>query len=38
MAALGFTGGLLHVVNHALFKSLLFLGAGSCCTPPARGN
>jgi formate hydrogenlyase subunit 3/multisubunit Na+/H+ antiporter MnhD subunit len=29
MAALGFTGGLLHVVNHALFKSLLFLGAGS---------
>jgi hydrogenase-4 component B len=25
---LGFGGGLLHVVNHALFKGLLFLGAG----------
>jgi hydrogenase-4 component B len=29
MAFLGFAGGLLHVVNHAAFKSLLFLGAGS---------
>jgi hydrogenase-4 component B len=29
VAALGFAGGLLHVVNHAIFKSLLFLGAGS---------
>jgi hydrogenase-4 component B len=28
-ALLGFAGGLLHVVNHGLFKSLLFLGAGS---------
>ena len=28
MAVLGFTGGLLHVLNHALFKSLLFMGAG----------
>lgn len=28
MAVLGFTGGLLHVLNHAVFKSLLFLGAG----------
>jgi len=26
---LGFSGGLLHVVNHAVFKGLLFLGAGS---------
>src|SRR5207244_1963380 len=26
---LGFAGGLLHVVNHALFKSLLFFGAGA---------
>lgn len=24
----GFYGGVLHIVNHALFKSLLFLGAG----------
>jgi formate hydrogenlyase subunit 3/multisubunit Na+/H+ antiporter MnhD subunit len=28
LAALGFAGALLHLVNHALFKSLLFLGAG----------
>jgi hydrogenase-4 component B len=26
---LGWAGGLLHVVNHAAFKGLLFLGAGS---------
>ncbi len=29
IAVLGFAGGLLHVVNHALFKGLLFLGAGA---------
>jgi formate hydrogenlyase subunit 3/multisubunit Na+/H+ antiporter MnhD subunit len=29
MAVLGFAGGLLHVLNHAIFKGLLFLGAGS---------
>jgi hydrogenase-4 component B len=29
VAAIGFAGGLLHTVNHALFKSLLFLGAGA---------
>lgn len=29
MALLGFTGGLLHIINHAIFKSLLFLGAGA---------
>jgi formate hydrogenlyase subunit 3/multisubunit Na+/H+ antiporter MnhD subunit len=29
LAALGLAGGLLHVLNHALFKSLLFLGAGA---------
>jgi hydrogenase-4 component B len=29
LAVFGFAGGLLHVVNHALFKSLLFMGAGS---------
>ena len=29
LAVFGFGGGLLHVVNHALFKGLLFLGAGS---------
>jgi len=29
LAVLGFAGGLLHVINHSLFKGLLFLGAGS---------
>lgn len=29
LTALGYGGALLHVVNHALFKGLLFLGAGS---------
>lgn len=29
IALLGFAGGLWHVLNHGLFKSLLFLGAGS---------
>ena len=29
IAMLGFAGGMLHTVNHALFKSLLFLGAGA---------
>jgi len=29
LALLGFGGGLLHVLNHALFKGLLFLGAGA---------
>lgn len=28
MAILGFAGGLLHVLNHSIFKSLLFMGAG----------
>jgi formate hydrogenlyase subunit 3/multisubunit Na+/H+ antiporter MnhD subunit len=29
LATLGFAGGLLHVMNHALFKGVLFLGAGA---------
>jgi hydrogenase-4 component B len=29
LVALGLAGALLHVVNHGLFKSLLFLGAGA---------
>jgi hydrogenase-4 component B len=28
LTALGFSGALLHVLNHAIFKSLLFMGAG----------
>ena len=29
LIALGMTGGLYHLINHSLFKSTLFLGAGS---------
>jgi hydrogenase-4 component B len=29
LAVLGFCGGMLHIVNHAFFKGLLFFGAGS---------
>ncbi len=29
LSLLGFSGGLLHVMNHSLFKSLLFFNAGS---------
>lgn len=29
VAVLGFAGAILHTLNHALFKSLLFLGAGT---------
>ena len=29
LTVLGLTGGLMHVLNHAVFKSLLFFGAGS---------
>lgn len=35
LVVLGFGGGLLHVLNHALFKGLLFLGAG--CVLHATG-
>jgi hydrogenase-4 component B len=29
MALMGLCGGLLHILNHGIFKSLLFMGAGS---------
>jgi len=29
LAVTGFTGGLLHILNHSLFKSMLFYGAGN---------
>jgi formate hydrogenlyase subunit 3/multisubunit Na+/H+ antiporter MnhD subunit len=29
LSLLGFSGGVLHVLNHSLFKSLLFFNAGS---------
>ena len=38
LAVLGFAGGLLHVLNHAMFKGLLFLGAGPSPTRQARGR
>ena len=38
LAALAFAGSLLHVVNHAVFKSLLFLGAGSVLHATGTGE
>ena len=38
MAVFGFTGGLLHVLNHAIFKSLLFMGAGAVLHAASRAN
>ncbi len=38
LAALGFAGALLHVVNHAIFKGLLFLGAGAVLTATGTRN
>lgn len=32
LSILGFSGALLHTINHSLFKSLLFYGAGSVYT------
>ncbi len=38
MAVLGFAGGLLHVLNHAIFKSLLFFGAGMVLHQTGTGS
>jgi formate hydrogenlyase subunit 3/multisubunit Na+/H+ antiporter MnhD subunit len=38
LAALAMTAALLHVLNHALFKSLLFLGAGAVLTGTGERN
>ena len=38
MAVLGFSGGLLHVLNHSLFKSLLFMGAGMVIRKTGTGS
>jgi len=38
LAVLGFGGGLLHVINHAVFKGLLFLGAGAVIHSTATGH
>ncbi len=37
-AALAFTAGLLHALNHSLFKSLLFFGAGAVLTATGERN
>jgi formate hydrogenlyase subunit 3/multisubunit Na+/H+ antiporter MnhD subunit len=38
IAALGFAGALLHVVNHAVFKGLLFLSAGAAIHATGTGD
>jgi formate hydrogenlyase subunit 3/multisubunit Na+/H+ antiporter MnhD subunit len=38
LALLGFAGALLHVLNHAIFKGLLFLGAGSVLHAAGTGD
>jgi hydrogenase-4 component B len=38
LAALGYCGALLHVLNHGLFKSLLFLGAGAVLHATGTGR
>jgi len=38
LAAVALIGGLLHIFNHALFKSLLFLAAGSVIKSAHTGN
>jgi hydrogenase-4 component B len=38
MAAMGYFGALAHVLNHALFKSLLFLGAGAVLHATGTGR
>lgn len=38
LTVLGIAGGLLHVINHAVFKGLLFLGAGSVLHATGTGS
>ncbi len=38
LATLGFAGGILHILNHSLFKSLLFFNAGSVYTATHTRN
>jgi len=38
VAAFGFAGGLLHVLNHAIFKGLLFFGAGAALQGAGTGR
>jgi hydrogenase-4 component B len=38
IALFGFAGGLLHVINHSLFKAILFLGAGAVIRQNGTGT
>lgn len=38
IAVLGFAGGILHILNHSIFKELLFLSAGSVYTKTHTRN
>ncbi len=38
VALLGFAGGILHILNHSIFKELLFLSAGSVYTQTHTRN
>ena len=38
VATLGFTGGILHILNHSIFKELLFFAAGSAYTKAHTRN
>ena len=38
VAVLGFAGGILHILNHSIFKELLFLSAGSVYTKTHTRN
>jgi hydrogenase-4 component B len=38
IALFGFAGGLLHILNHAFFKGLLFLGAGAVIRQTGSGE
>jgi formate hydrogenlyase subunit 3/multisubunit Na+/H+ antiporter MnhD subunit len=38
VAILGLSGGILHVLNHAIFKGLLFLGAGAVIEQTGSGE
>jgi hydrogenase-4 component B len=38
LAVLGFAGGLFHVINHAVFKGLLFLSAGAVLHSTGTGH
>lgn len=38
LATFGFAGGLFHVINHAVFKGLLFMGAGAVLHSSGTGH